>query len=308
MQLAVRLGIHTGLVVVGEVGAGGRQEQLALGDTPNVAARLQSLARPDTVVVSDATWRLVQGYFASHDLGPQPEGGRAPVQAYRMLGPSGAQNRLDIASPRGLTPLVGRETEVALLHERWAQAARTVWARWCCSAGKRALASRAWSGHEGAVIGQVPHRWECRCSPYFQDSALFPVIDHVQRVAALGRDESPAARLQKQSRRRWQHYSLAQPDTVALLPPCCPSRRPIVLPSQSDPQRQRQKTLEAVVALLLARGHRAAGAVALSRYALDRSLHTGASHPALTRGPRPVCSPCSPAGRSFTPPGASAPT
>ena len=71
IRLAVRLGIHTGLVVVGAMGTGGRQEALALGDTPNVAARLQSLAAPDTVVVSDATWRLVQGYFAGHDLGPQ---------------------------------------------------------------------------------------------------------------------------------------------------------------------------------------------------------------------------------------------
>src|SRR5207249_4782675 len=71
IRLAVRLGIHTGLVVVGTIGTGERQEQLAMGDTPNVAARLQGLAAPDTVVISDATWRLVQGYFACDDLGPQ---------------------------------------------------------------------------------------------------------------------------------------------------------------------------------------------------------------------------------------------
>ena len=123
IRLAVRLGIHTGLVVVGAMGTGGRQEQLALGDTPNVAARLQGLAAPDTVVVSDATWRLVQGYFAGHDLGPQTlKGVETPVQVYRVLGTSGAQSRLDVVSPRGLTPLVGREAEVALLRERWAQA------------------------------------------------------------------------------------------------------------------------------------------------------------------------------------------
>ena len=123
IRLAVRLGIHTGLVVVGAMGTGGRQEALALGDTPNVAARLQGLAAPDTVVISDVTWRLVQGYFACDDLGPQTlKGVETPVQVYRVLGTSGAQSRLDVVSPRGLTPLVGRETEVAVMCERWAQA------------------------------------------------------------------------------------------------------------------------------------------------------------------------------------------
>src|SRR5919201_1292137 len=91
IRLAVRLGIHTGLVVIGAMGAGGRQEQLALGDTPNMAARLQGLAAPDTVVVSDATWRLVQGYFTCQDLGSQTlKGVETPVPAYRVLGASGA--------------------------------------------------------------------------------------------------------------------------------------------------------------------------------------------------------------------------
>ena len=84
--LAVRLGIHTGLVVVGAMGTRGRQESLAVGDTPNITARLQGLAAPDTVVISDATWRLVQGYFAC-DLGSQPlKGVETPVQVYRVLG------------------------------------------------------------------------------------------------------------------------------------------------------------------------------------------------------------------------------
>ena len=100
LRLAVRLGIHTGLVVVGEVGGASRQEQLALGDTPNIAARLQSLAASNMVVVSEATWRLVQGYFACDDLGPQPlKGVETPVQVYRVLGTSGAQSRLDVVSP-----------------------------------------------------------------------------------------------------------------------------------------------------------------------------------------------------------------
>ena len=83
VRLAVRVGIHTGLVVVGEMGGGGRQEQLALGDTPNIAARLQGLAAPDTVVISAATQRLIQGYFTCHALGVQTlKGVATPLQVY----------------------------------------------------------------------------------------------------------------------------------------------------------------------------------------------------------------------------------
>src|SRR5688500_15303829 len=106
IRLAVRVGIHTGLVVVGEMGGGGRQEQLALGDTPNVAARLQGVATPDTIVISATTHRLVQGYFTVELLGPQPlKGVAAPVPVYRILGASAAQSRLEVAEATGLTPL-----------------------------------------------------------------------------------------------------------------------------------------------------------------------------------------------------------
>src|SRR5215831_15660433 len=122
VQLAVRIGIHTGLVVVGEMGGGSRQEQLALGETPNVAARIQGLAAPDTVVISPATFRLLRGYFTCQDLGAHPlKGLAASLQAYRILGESAAQSRLDAAGGTGLTPLVGRDSEVALLLERWTQ-------------------------------------------------------------------------------------------------------------------------------------------------------------------------------------------
>ena len=120
LRLAVRVGIHTGLVVVGEMGGSGRQEQLALGDTPNVAARLQGLAAPDTVLISAATHRLVQGYFTAAALDPQVlKGVAAPVSVYRILGVSAAQSRLDVAAAAGLTPLVGREPDVALILGRW---------------------------------------------------------------------------------------------------------------------------------------------------------------------------------------------
>src|SRR5207249_3880833 len=123
IQLALRLGIHTGLVVVGEMGGAGRQEQLALGEVPNIASRIEGLAVPNTIAVSAATYRLVQGYFECQDLGAQTLRGVAePLHVYRVLSESGVYSRLDVAQTRGLTPLVGRESEVTLLLERWAQA------------------------------------------------------------------------------------------------------------------------------------------------------------------------------------------
>src|SRR5262249_45827591 len=194
--LAVRLGVHTGLVVVGAMGAGGRQEALALGDTPNIAARLQGLAAPDTVVVSDTTWRLVQGYFAGHDLGPQTlKGVETPVPVYRVLGTSGAQSRLDIVSPRGLTPLVGREAEVALLRERWAQArdglGQVVLLSGEAGIGKSRLVQVLYEH-----VAAEPHaRLEWRCSPYAQQSPLHPVIAHLHRLLRWRPDDTPAEKL-----------------------------------------------------------------------------------------------------------------
>jgi class 3 adenylate cyclase len=98
VSLAVRVGIHTGLVVVGVMGSGGRQEPLALGDTPNLAARLQGLAEPDMVVISGATYRLVQGFFTCRALGSHRlKGDLTAVPVYRVLSESGVQTRLEVA-------------------------------------------------------------------------------------------------------------------------------------------------------------------------------------------------------------------
>src|SRR5262249_7500963 len=104
--MQVRIGVHTGLVVIGEIGSSEKREILALGETPNMAARLQGVAEPDMVAISGATQRLVQGLFACQDLGPQElKGLTTPVAVYHVLGESGAQSRFEVAVGTGLTPL-----------------------------------------------------------------------------------------------------------------------------------------------------------------------------------------------------------
>jgi class 3 adenylate cyclase len=120
IRLAIRLGIHTGLVVVGEMGSKGRQEQLALGEVPNVCSRIQGLTEPNTIAISAVTYQLVQGYFECQELGEQAlRGVSRPIAVYRVLQESAAQSRLDVSSTRGLTPLVGRESEVTFAACPW---------------------------------------------------------------------------------------------------------------------------------------------------------------------------------------------
>src|SRR5262249_41063381 len=122
--LQVRIGIHTGLVVVGDMGGGGYRDPRAIvGETPNIAARIQGITEPDTVVISAATYQLVGGLFECHDRGPQALKGLAtPVPVYRVLGESETQNRFEVAVRTGLTPLVGRDEELGLLRRRWERA------------------------------------------------------------------------------------------------------------------------------------------------------------------------------------------
>jgi hypothetical protein len=171
-RVAVRLGIHTGVVVVGDVGEGVRQEPLALGETPNIAARLQSLAAPNTLMISATTYQLIEGYFTCAVLGEQSLRGVAqPLRVYRVLQASGVQSRFEVAAARGLTPLVGRAPEVGLLVERWTRVkagmGQVVVLEGEAGIGK----SRLVQVLKDHVAGEA-HTWfECRGSPDYQHTA-----------------------------------------------------------------------------------------------------------------------------------------
>ena len=251
VRIAVRIGIHTGLVVVGEVGSGSRQEQLALGETPNLAARLQGLAAPDTVVLSATTFRLVQGYFTYQDLGAHTlRGAAAPVHVYRMLDESGVQSRLEAIVPSRLTPLVGRAEEVALLQQRWAQA-RAGQGQVVLLSGEAGIGkSRLVQVLKDHVTHEPHARIEWRGSPYHQQSALSPVIAHLQRLLRGHQDTSPAEQLRRlEATLTASGMALAEavPLLAALLALPLPDS---YLPLTLTPQRQRQHTLETLLAWL----------------------------------------------------------
>jgi class 3 adenylate cyclase/predicted ATPase len=254
VHLAVRLGIHTGLVVIGEVGGGTRQEQLALGETPNLAARLQGIAAPNTLVVSAATVQLLGGFFTYQSLGTSLlKGLGQPVEVYQVLHESTARSRLEAAGSTGLTPLVGREQEVALLRERWAQVKDGL--------GQVVLLSgEAGIGKSRLVqvlkeqVAAEPQAWltPCQCSPYHQNTALYPWIDLLERVAlCFEREESSQQKLSKLEGFLVQ-YGLPLAEAVPLFAsllslPLTAAYAPLTL----SPEQQKQKTLQALLMVLL---------------------------------------------------------
>ncbi len=247
----VRIGIHTGLVVVGEIGGGSKREQLALGETPNIAARLQGEAEPDTVAVSVDTQRLIEGFFVCQALGSHTfKGLSQSMLVYRVQQESGVQSRLEVAVSRGLTPLVGREQEVGLLVERWEQAkegmGQVVMLGGEAGIGKSRLVQEL----KERVAGEPHTRLEFRCSPYYQNSALYPVIEHLQRLLQFKREDAPVEKLNKlEGTLELYEFSLSEvvPLFAALLSLPLPDR---YTPLTLTPQRQKQKTLEALVAWL----------------------------------------------------------
>lgn len=252
LRLAVRVGIHTGTVVVGEMGGGEKCETLALGDTPNIAARLQAVAAPDTVVISHATRRLVAGGIVSEDLGTPPlKGITEPLRLHRVI-----QTLPRPLTPMPRTPFVGREEELGLLLGRFAQAqemrGQALWIAGEPGIGKSRLVQRL-----RERLGATAHGWlECRCSPYTPNSALAPLTELVEQALRLDDLGNPG---EKVSRLEFalELAGLALAETVPLFTSLLSLRLPErYAPLEISPQLQRKRTLEALLAWVLALGEK----------------------------------------------------
>ena len=198
MDLAVRIGIATGPVVVGETGAGDASvPKLAVGETPNLAARLQGLAGADEIVIGSSTRRLIGGTFELADLGEQTlKGIVEPVQAHRITGIATTEGRFE-ARTRHLTPLVGREAEMAMVMARWEQA-RAGEGQVILLSGEPGIGkSRITQTLRERVADEPQTRLRYQCSPYHTNSALHPVIEQIGRAASFQRDDSPDKKLDK---------------------------------------------------------------------------------------------------------------
>lgn len=249
--LSVRVGIHTGLVVVGEMGAEGRRDLIAMGETTNVAARIQSVAEPDSVAISPTTHRLVQGFVRCASLGAHALKGIAqPMTVYSALGETDATGRLDAAPD--FTPFVGRDQEVDLLVDRWRRAAggamQTVLLTGEAGIGKSRLVRVLRERMDAAGGGYL--RIELRCSALHQHSALYPVIEHFQRVLRLADADAAdvkTARLEQALRAAGLPLATALPVMCRLLSLPLPAGH-ADLPLA--PERYRQLTLELTLAWL----------------------------------------------------------
>jgi class 3 adenylate cyclase/predicted ATPase len=198
-SLAARVGIATGRVVVGElIGAGTAQEEAVIGETPNLAARLQALADPGSVVISQATRQLVGGMFELADLGPRRLKGFAePLAAFRVVGAGRAEGRFEALHGERLTPLVGREHELGILLERW-EWAKDGEGQIVLLSGEPGIGKSRLTRSLIERLADEPHtRLRYYCSPYHTNSALFPVIDQMERAAGFQADDTADIKLDK---------------------------------------------------------------------------------------------------------------
>jgi len=197
--LQVRIGIATGVVVVGDlIGEGAAQEQGVIGETPNLAARLQALAEPGHVVIASTTRGLTGGLFEYRDLGRVVLKGLAdPVQAWQVLAPSAVQSRFEAQHETSLAPLIGREEELELLLRRWNQASQGE-GRVVLLAGEPGVGkSRLIAALQERLQSQPHVRIRYFCSPQHSDSALYPLINQLERAAGFERGDAPAQKLVK---------------------------------------------------------------------------------------------------------------
>jgi class 3 adenylate cyclase/predicted ATPase len=244
--LGARIGIATGLVVVGDlVGKGAAQEQAVVGETPNLAARLQALAAPGQVVIAEATRRLLGAGFDLQDLGERElKGLGTPVQAYSVTGERPVESRFEAMSGPALLPMVGRDQELALLLERWARA-KAGEGQGVLLVGEAGIGKSRISRALLDAVAEEPHfRIRYQCSPYHTDSALWPVIQQLSRAAGLGAEDTLDLKLDKLEALLERAGSHAGAPLIADLLGIDGSARYGLL--DLTPQAKRARTLEAL--------------------------------------------------------------
>jgi class 3 adenylate cyclase len=246
--LRVRIGIATGVVVVGDlIGEGAAQEQGVVGDTPNLAARLQALAEPGQMVISQGMRRLTGGQFEYRDLGKVAIKGLAdPVQAWQVLGASGVQSRFEAQHETNLTPLVGREEELELLLRRWRQAASGE-GRVVLLSGEPGIGKSRLTAALQERLQHEPHtRLRYFCSSQHTNSALYPVISQLGRAAGLDRHDTPEVKLDKLI--SLLGSSAGHERDIQLLAELCRSRPAIATPPGLEPRAEEGRDPEGIVA------------------------------------------------------------
>jgi class 3 adenylate cyclase len=248
VSLQTRVGIATGLVVVGDlIGSGEAQERGIVGETPNLAARLQGVAQPTMVIIADSTRRLVGDLFELEDLGPQDlKGIVGPARAWSALRQSAFESRFDAMHATGLTALIGRDEECELLLRRWSRAmageGQVVLLSGEAGIGK----SRLTAALLERLAGEPHTRLRYFCSPQHADSALYPIIGQMERAAGFRYDDAPQAKHDKLG--ALLARTLTSGDDVALFADMLSLPNDNRYPALGlTPQQQRQRTLQALV-------------------------------------------------------------
>ena len=248
-SLQTRVGIATGLVVVGDlIGSGEAQERGIVGETPNLAARLQGIAEPNMVVIAEATRKLLGNLFELEDLGAKDLKGIAgPVRAWAALRASSAEGRFEALHASGLTALVGREEELELLLRRWSRA-KTGEGQVVLLSGEAGIGKSRLTAALLERVATEPHtRLRYFCSPQHTDSAFYPIIGQMERAAGLAQDDTPQAKLDKLDALLAQTSTSAQ--DAALFAEMLSLRTDGRYPTLDlAPQQRRQRTLDALIA------------------------------------------------------------
>src|ERR1700733_8878647 len=237
----LRVGIATGVVVVGNL------TPSIVGETPNLAARLQSIAKPNMVVISEGTRRLLGQLFEVEDLGTRDlKGIAAPVQVWAVLRPSSSTSRFEALHPSGMTALVGREEEYEILRRRWSKAKEGEGQAVLLSGEAGIGKSHLTVAFTERLKGERFLRIRCFCSPQHTNSALYPIIEHVERSAAFARDDPRPAKLDKLDQVLRQSWSSAEDSALFVEMLSLPNdgRYPVL---ELTPQQRRQRIMDALV-------------------------------------------------------------